>query len=55
MDFSAGDTVMLKSGGEVMTVEEIADGQAWCVWHNGKKVERDSFPVIVLTKYSFSL
>jgi uncharacterized protein YodC (DUF2158 family) len=38
-----GDTVILNSGGEVMTVEGVSDDLVQCVWFNGKKVERSSF------------
>lgn len=43
MSFEIGDTVMLKSGGEIMTVEGVKDGKVECVWFNGKKVERSAF------------
>ncbi len=50
MNFKVGDTVMLKSGGEVMTVESVAE---WigCVWFNGKKVERSQFDPATLKPY----
>jgi uncharacterized protein YodC (DUF2158 family) len=41
---------MLKSGGEVMTVEAV-DEWIECVWFNGKKVERSSFDPRTLKKY----
>lgn len=31
MNFNAGDTVQLKSGGEIMTIEEIFDDSAACI------------------------
>ena len=43
MSLEIGDRVMLKSGGEIMTVEGVGDGSIECVWFNGKKVERSSF------------
>ncbi|MBN8815294.1 MAG: DUF2158 domain-containing protein [Sphingomonas sp.] len=43
MDYQIGDTVILKSGGEIMTVESVEGGSIDCVWFNGKKVERSSF------------
>lgn len=32
MAINIGDVVMLKSGGQALTVIEIEDGQATCVW-----------------------
>lgn len=43
MEYKVGDTVLLNSGGEVMTVEGVSDELIDCVWFNGKKVERASF------------
>jgi uncharacterized protein YodC (DUF2158 family) len=51
MEFNVGDTVMLKSGGEVMTVEEVSEDGIACVWFNGKKIERSSFYPATLKKY----
>ena len=51
MDFKVGDRVMLISGGEVMTVEEINGDLVDCVWFNRKKVERDSFLPATLRKF----
>lgn len=48
MSFNAGDTVQLKSGGEIMTIEEIDDNSATCVWFDNKKVERHTFLLITL-------
>jgi uncharacterized protein YodC (DUF2158 family) len=49
---NAGDTVMLKSGGPIMTADKVStrDGvpTAWCVWFDGKKKEQASFPVTSL-------
>lgn len=44
----AGDTVRLKSGGPVMTVAWVEDGQAYCQWFEGKKVEGQKFGVMML-------
>ncbi|NLR73369.1 DUF2158 domain-containing protein [Novosphingobium sp. ERN07] len=51
MEFSVGDTVQLKSGGEVMTVEGVSAGQVDCVWFNAKKVERSTFDVRTLESF----
>lgn len=45
-----GDTVQLKSGGEIMTVESINEFGANCVWFENKKVQRHSFDPVVLKK-----
>ncbi|NQE62390.1 YodC family protein [Caulobacter sp. RHG1] len=47
-----GDTVMLKSGGPVMTINQIADQYgvqtAWCAWFDGKKEAKSTFPLTSL-------
>jgi len=48
MSFNAGDTVQLKCGGEVITIEEIDNDLATCSWFDNKKVERDTFLLITL-------
>lgn len=48
MSFNAGDTVQLKCGGEVMTIEEIDNDSATCIWFDNKKVERDTFLLLTL-------
>lgn len=54
MEFKVGDTVQLKSGGEVMTVEGVSAAQVDCVWFNAKKVERATFDARTLEPYSDS-
>jgi len=49
MNFKIGDTVQLKSGGSIMTIEEIDDDLATCIWFDNKKVERHTFLLITLT------
>jgi len=48
MNFNAGDIVQLKFGDEIMTIEEIDDDSAICVWFDNKKVERHTFLLITL-------
>jgi uncharacterized protein YodC (DUF2158 family) len=47
MSFNAGDKVQLKSGGEIMTIEDIDDSTI-CVLFDNKKVERHTFLSITL-------
>lgn len=59
MEFVAGDLVRLRSGGPLMTVEQVGkttfdeDG-VWCTWFEriGKRqvVQRETFAPIVLEK-----
>ena len=52
--FEAGDVVILKSGGELMTVEGYSGGspnKVNCVWSEKSKVHRDSFLEVTLDKY----
>jgi uncharacterized protein YodC (DUF2158 family) len=39
--FKPGDTVKLKSGGPLMTIQSITGDEAWCEWFNAKE-ERQS-------------
>jgi len=43
--FKIGDTVQLKSGGPIMTVNNIEkNGEIYCQWFLGGKVEVGFFP-----------
>ena len=49
--FQPGDTVRLKSGGPVMTVQTIQDnGVAICIWFEGKKRQSHTFMASTLEK-----
>ena len=59
MDFQPGDLVQLKSGGPVMTVEQVSEvmtgGQGvWCIWFekvgNRQVAQRETFPPVTLEK-----
>lgn len=45
-----GDLVRLKSGGPVMTIDEINFTGAICKWFDGKKAEAKTFQVASLEK-----
>lgn len=42
--FSVGDTVVLKSGGPLMTIESIGDEIVWCAWFVNDDKKRGQFP-----------
>lgn len=52
MQFQVGETVRLKSGGPLMTIEEPGSvPNSWvCVWFEGKKEKRSSFAAATLEK-----
>ena len=54
MYFKIGDTVVLKSGGPVMTVTAI-DNEGlvvWCAWFDGNDEKQESFPADALEAYT---
>jgi len=45
MALNSGDTVQLKSGGPVMTIQKLMVGTTYrCQWFAGKKLEVGDFP-----------
>ena len=55
MKFNIGDTVQLKSGGPIMTVQSVQnDGSLWCVWFNTKdgahEIKGFAFKAEILTQ-----
>lgn len=50
--FVVGDVVQLKSGGQVMTIEEIDGDDVSCVWFEGKALQRQTFGAGTLKKHS---
>jgi len=49
MDLKPGDVVMLKSGGHPLSVVEVKDGSAVCVWMgNEGDLFRETLPLAVL-------
>jgi uncharacterized protein YodC (DUF2158 family) len=49
--FVVGDVVQLKSGGQSMTVEEVAGDDISCVWFEGKNLQRQTFGAGTLKPY----
>ena len=51
-EIKAGDTVQLKSGGQIMTVETMMkDGsRAICVWFQGSTKQSATFALVALQK-----
>ncbi len=52
MQFKVGDTVQLKSGGPVMTIDSaIGSGEYWCVWFpsNSSEPKGSAFKAEMLT------
>jgi uncharacterized protein YodC (DUF2158 family) len=51
MDLKPGDVVLLKSGGLPLSVEEVKDGKAVCVWMgNEGDLFRETLPIAVLER-----
>ncbi|MCL9684897.1 YodC family protein [Legionella maioricensis] len=48
--FSVGDQVELKSGGDLMTVESIEGNAINCIWFDGKNKHIDKFKATTLKK-----
>lgn len=46
--FNKGDVVVLKSGGPRMTVMDVTDGKAACVWFDKTTEKRGVFEVDLL-------
>ena len=50
-EYSVGDLVKLRSGGPVMTVQEVfGDESVRCQWFAGAKANSELFPVDSLTR-----
>lgn len=51
MDLKAGDIVMLKSGGQALTVAEVKENEALCVWMGMEgDLFRETLPLAVLVQ-----
>lgn len=48
MKVEVGSVVVLKSGSPQMTVSDIDDDQATCIWYNDDKMVERTFPLAVL-------
>ncbi|WP_375305344.1 DUF2158 domain-containing protein [Bradyrhizobium sp. A11] len=51
MDLKAGDVVMLKSGGQPLTVAEVKESDALCLWMGMEgELFRETLPLAVLVQ-----
>lgn len=51
MDLKAGDIVMLKSGGQALTVASVKENEALCLWMGMEgDLFRESLPLAVLVQ-----
>lgn len=51
MDVKPGDVVVLKSGGQALTVAEVNDNDAACVWiGDDGDLFRETLPLVVLER-----
>lgn len=51
MDLKPGDVVMLKSGGQPLTVAEVKDKEALCLWMGMEgDLFRETLPLAVLVQ-----
>lgn len=49
MTFTAGDVVVLKSGGQPLTVASVEDGEATCLWIGEEgDLFRERIPLVAL-------
>jgi uncharacterized protein YodC (DUF2158 family) len=48
MNFKAGDTVRLKSGGPLMTIVWVEGEECYCQWFDDKKVAGSKFRLVQL-------
>jgi uncharacterized protein YodC (DUF2158 family) len=54
MAFQTGDVVALKSGGPLMTIQEMAEDGAHCVWFDQGAPRYATFPASTVDKKSDS-
>ena len=50
MELKVGDTVRLKSGGPLMTIESIEDKKAFCNWFSNDELKNGTFNIETLEK-----
>lgn len=51
MNFKPGDVVMLKSGSQPLTVAEVNDDSAECIWMGSEgELFRETLPLVVLER-----
>ena len=51
--FKPGDTVKLKSGGPLMTVNDVDGNDVICVWFEGKDINERAFKSATLKREAF--
>jgi len=56
MTFAAGDVVILKSGGQPMTVITVDEDQAECIWAGDEgNLFRETIPTVALEEVEFEI
>jgi uncharacterized protein YodC (DUF2158 family) len=54
MNFKPGDVVMLKSGSQPLTVAEVNEDSAECIWMGSEgELFRETLPLVVLERAEF--
>jgi len=54
-EFKIGDTVQLKSGGPVMTIDNVTGARALCIWFQSNETKPDWFHLSAVEKAELAL